>query len=79
MINVDDIVTTSGLAAELGMSVQTANAILADVPSVKVGRTHLYERSAVRQVIAEKNSKVLQFLGFPVDLSLSYDANNVQA
>lgn len=79
MINVDDIITTSGLATELGMSVQTANVILAEVPSVKVGRTHLYERSAVRQVIAERNEKVLQFLGFPTDLSLSYDSNNVNA
>jgi len=69
----DNITTSQDLATELGVSVQTAVAILKDVPRKTVNRTHLFDKALVRQAVAEKNEKVLQFLGFPVDLSASYD------
>lgn len=66
--------TVSMIQAEVGMSHASVTAMLADTnPVLTVGRTKLYQRKAVWDLVYERNQQVLGFLGFPVNPSESYD------
>lgn len=76
-MDANNLMTIKMLSDEMGIAIQTATSILKDAPSVPIGRLKLYDRDDVKQAIANKNAKVLEFLGYPVELHMSYDVNNV--
>lgn len=64
-MNLSDVITAAILSEELGVASGTAHAILKESgPGTPVGgRVVLYDRRAVREVLIERNQKLLTFLG----------------
>lgn len=72
-MDIKDLITVGDLSKELSVSPQTAKAMVGDLPvALSVGRTHLYFRSQVRDVVRQRNQTVLNFLGVRPETE-SYD------
>jgi len=60
-----DYITAAILSKELGVASATATSILKETGGgEKVGNTTFYNREAVRNVLVERNSTLLTFLGY---------------
>jgi len=61
-INVDDLITVTELAKELGVSSSTAGKMVQYLPVVQFGNTRVYERSLIQASLLGKNEKLIKFL-----------------
>lgn len=72
-MDIKDLITVADLSKELGVSPQTAKSMVSDLGvALSVGRTNLYYRLDVREVVRQRNEAVLNFLGVRPE-SESYD------
>jgi hypothetical protein len=63
MLDLSKVITATELVDELGVAYATATSLLkATGTGVRMGNTTLYEREAVKQLLLERNSKLLAFL-----------------
>lgn len=64
-MDLDRIITASGLSLELGVSQATASRILKGVGGgTRIGNLTLYPRGLVQAHLLDKNAKLLTFLGY---------------
>lgn len=75
VIDTERVVTVAQLVEELGVSIPTARGMVEELAVVvTINRTHFYDREDVKDVLRQRNDKLLDFLGVlsPED---SYDGN----
>lgn len=75
VIDTERVVTVAQLVEELGVSTPTARGMVEELTVVvTINRTHFYDREDVKDVLRQRNDKLLDFLGAlsPED---SYDGN----
>lgn len=76
-MNLNDAITVAILSEKLGIASATANSILKETGTgMKFGNTTFYSREAVRNVLVERNSKLLTFLNYEAPQGASEEISN---